>query len=209
MKIGIISGSHRKKSQSRKVADFMAGRMIQMGQEIKPWLLDLAEANFPMWDEGVWSGEEKWKKIWSPVAQELSSCDGFVVISPEWSGMATPALKNFFLLASSRELGHKPGLIVTVSSGMGGSFPVNEIRTSGYKNTRICYLPEHLVIRNIEKLLNVVHDTDVTPDDQYIRGRIDYAIRLLAEYAKGLKMVRDSGQVDHRPTPTACNKPRR
>ena len=201
MKIGIISGSHRKKSQSRKVADFMAERMIQMGQEIKPWLLDLAEANFPMWDEGVWSGEEKWKKIWSPVAQELSSCDGFVVISPEWSGMATPALKNFFLLASSRELGHKPGLIVTVSSGMGGSFPVNEIRTSGYKNTRICYLPEHLVIRNVEKLLNVVHDTDVTPDDQYIRGRIDYAIRLLAEYAKGLKMVRDSGQVDHKTYP--------
>jgi len=201
MKIGIISGSHRKKSQSRKVADFMAGRMIQMGQEIKPWLLDLAEANFPMWDEGVWSGEEKWKKIWSPVAQELSSCDGFVVISPEWSGMATPALKNFFLLASSRELGHKPGLIVTVSSGMGGSFPVNEIRTSGYKNTRICYLPEHLVIRNVEKLLNVVHDTDVTPDDQYIRGRIDYAIRLLAEYAKGLKKVRDSGQVDHKTYP--------
>ncbi len=199
MKLAIISGSHRQKSQSRKVADFMAERMIQM--EVKPWVLDLAEANFPFWDEGVWSGEEKWKKIWSPVAQELSSCDGFVVISPEWSGMATPALKNFFLLASSRELGHKPGLITTVSSGIGGSFPINEIRTSSYKNTRICYLPEHLVIRNVEKVLNIVHDTDVTPEDQYIRGRIDYALRLLMEYAKALKSVRASGVVDHKAYP--------
>ena len=199
MKLAIISGSHRQKSQSRKVADFMAERMIQM--EVKPWVLDLAEANFPFWDEGVWTGEEKWKKIWSPVAQELSSCDGFVVISPEWSGMATPALKNFFLLASSRELGHKPGLITTVSSGIGGSFPINEIRTSSYKNTRICYLPEHLVIRNVEKVLNIVHDTDVTPDDQYIRGRIDYALRLLMEYAKALKSVRASGVVDHKAYP--------
>ena len=201
MKIGIISGSHRPKSQSRKVANFMAARMMQMEPPIEPWLLDLAEANFPFWDEGVWAGEEKWKKIWSPVAAHLTSCDGFVVISPEWSGMATPAIKNFFLLASAREIGHKPGLIVTVSSAMGGSYPNNELRTSSYKNTRICYLPEHLIVRNVEKLLNEAHDTDVTPEDQYIRGRIDYGIRLLAEYSKALRGVRDSGRIDHKTYP--------
>ena len=201
MKIGIISGSHRPGSQSRKVAEFMADRMKKMSPVVKSWILDLSEANFPMWDEGVWSGEDKWKKVWGPVAQELSSCEGFVVISPEWSGMVTPALKNFFLLASSKEIGHKPGLITTVSSGMGGAYPNCELRISSYKNTRICYLPEHLVIRNVEKLLNVAHDTDITPDDQYIRGRIDHGIHLLVEYAKALKSVRESGRIDYKAYP--------
>ncbi len=201
MKLGIICGSHRHKSQSRKVAEYISGRLKQASPAVEVWLYDLAEHPLPFWDEGVWAGEEKWKKIWGPISTELKSCDGFVVISPEWSGMATPALKNFFLLSSCHELGHKPGLIVTVSSGMGGSNPNQELRVSSYKNTRICYIPDHLIIRNVEKLLNDFHEVDVTPEDQYIRGRIDYSLNVLKQYAGALRGVRESGVIDYKAYP--------
>lgn len=196
MKIGIISGSHRANSQSHKVADFIAGTLANEELGCKTWTLDLATTKLPLWDEGVWAGAEIWKAVWGPVANELAECQGFVIISPEWSGMATPALKNFFLLASARELGHKPGLIVTVSSGIGGSYPVAELRSSSYKNTRICYLPEHIIVRHVEGVLNSAHDSDISPEDQYIRGRIFNASRLLVEYSRALVPVRQSGAVD-------------
>ena len=52
------------------------------------------------------------------------------------------------------QLGHKPALIVTVSSADGGAYPVAELRMSSYKNNRICYLPEHVILRNVERILN-------------------------------------------------------
>jgi hypothetical protein len=39
-------------------------------------------------------------------------------------------------------------LIIAVSGGAGGgAYPVAELRMSSYKNSRICYLPEHLIVR--------------------------------------------------------------
>ena len=49
------------------------------------------------------------------------------VVSPEWNGMVPSMLTNFFLLCSNNELAHKPGLLVGVSSGTGGSYPVAEL----------------------------------------------------------------------------------
>ena len=42
-------------------------------------------------------------------------------------------LKNFFLLFGQNELGQKPALMVTVSSGDGGAYLVAELRMSTYK----------------------------------------------------------------------------
>ena len=78
----------------------------------------------------------------SPISNKLASSDAFIVISPEWHGMAPAGLKNFFLMWGKGELAHKPALIITVSSGDGGSYPVAELRMSSYKNNRICFLPE-------------------------------------------------------------------
>lgn len=201
MKIGIISGSHRINSQSRKVAEYFSKTLAANSKGCNPWICDLAAHNLPLWDEGVWTGAETWQTVWGPIARELAQCEGFVIVSPEWSGMVTPALKNFFLLASSRELGHKPGLIVTVSSGMGGSYPVSELRVSSFKNTRICYLPEHVIVRNVERVLNDVGEHDLTDEDRYIRGRIVNAASLLVEYSSALISVRQSGVIDYKTYP--------
>ncbi len=188
MKYAIICGSHRENSQSVKVAQYLENRIKELYPEAETYLLELATANVPFWDPGVWAGEDKWKTIWSPIAAELQSSDAIIPITPEWSGMATPMLKNFFLLASGRELGHKPGLIVSVSSGRGGAYPVSELRTSSYKNNQICFIPEHLVLRFITDRLNETEAVDES--DAITRERIDFALNMLHTYAEAFKGIR-------------------
>ncbi len=108
--------------------------------------------------------------------------------------MSSPALKNFFLYLSGTDVSHKPGLIVSVSSGMGGSYPNAELRISSFKNTRIVYIPDHVIVRHVETLLN--SDTPESKDDEWIRGRLFYSTTMLVEYAKALVSVRQSGKIN-------------
>jgi len=192
MKIGIISGSHRNNAQSLKVARHIQS-VLDKGMVDESWLYSLADNPLPLWDQGVSDGDAGWQKILTPLKQQLSTCDGFVIISPEWHGQVPAGLKNFFLLASRFEMGHKPALIVTVSSGDGGAYPVAELRMSSYKNNRICYIPEHLVIRHVEDVLNDTPTDNNERSDTYYRERIEWALKILKEYAVALKQVRDSG----------------
>ncbi len=190
MKYAIICGSQREDSQSLKVARYIENQIKALFPESETYLLELATANVPFWDPSIWAGAEKWKQIWSPIAAELQSCDAVIPITPEWAGMATPMLKNFFLLASGKEIGHKPGMIVSVSSGRGGAYPINELRTSSYKNNQLCYIPEHLVIRFVTERLNEAEA--VGEDDAITRERIDYALNVLEVYAKAFQGIRAS-----------------
>ena len=87
-------------------------------------------------------------------------------------------------------------LIVTVSSADGGAYPVAELRMSSYKNNRICYLPEHVIVRNVERVLNADASQNNPDADRYFRERIDYALGILAQYASALVQVRASGATD-------------
>lgn len=199
MKIGIINGSHRVKGQSAKVANYAASSLKRFDPSISLYQLDLASKPLPFWDEGVWSGDDSWRKVWGPISKELSECGAFVVIAPEYHGMVPAALKNFFLLATKDEIGHKPGLIVGVSSGRGGSYPVVELRSSSYKNSRINWIPDHMIVRNAEQVLNT--DAPQSEDDRLTRDRFDYCLRLLCQYEKALRYVRESGVVDFKNHP--------
>ena len=196
MKIGIISGSHRENSQSLKVAKYIEQSLLNNKYADQTWIFSLAGNPLPLWDEGIWNGEDKWKEILDPISKELTSCDGFVIIAPEYHGQVPAALKNFFLMWK-HELSHKPALIVGVSSADGGSYPVAELRMSSYKNNKLCYMPEHLIIRHVESVLN--EKTEDNPEsnntdaDTYFRERIDWTLAQLKEYAIALKQVRDSG----------------
>lgn len=196
MKISIISGSHRKVSQSEKVARYVQSVLEKQGLCDETWLFRLAENPLPLWDESIWEGDPEWQARLQPVSEQLASSDGFVVVSPEWHGQVPAGLKNFFLMWGKGELAHKPALIVTVSSADGGAYPVAELRMSSYKNNRICYIPEQVIVRNVETVLNDV-ETDNNPDaDQYFRARFAYALGILSEYAKAMRQVRDSGATD-------------
>jgi hypothetical protein len=69
-----------------------------------------------------------------------------------------------------------------------------ELRTSSYKNTRLCYIPDHVIVRNVGQMLKGAQAVD--EHDRLLRERIDYSARVLVEYAKALKSVRDSGLID-------------
>ena len=196
MKISIISGSHRKQAQSLKIARFIEKTLQEKPSVDDVWLFSLSDNPLPLWDEGIWEGDPAWKALLEPISEQLASSDAFVIISPEWHGQVPSGLKNFFLLWSKGELAHKPALIVTVSSADGGAYPVAELRMSSYKNNRICYIPEQIIVRNCESVLNE-NPEDNNPDaDRYFRGRIDWALGILGEYAVALKQVRASGVTD-------------
>lgn len=185
LNIVLLAGSSRTDSQSAKVARYLGQRLIELGlsSEGSTTVLDLGRQPLPFWpadDNGPWAE-------YQPL---LQGADAVVVITPEWNGMAAPALKNFFLYAGKAELGHKPGLLVGVSSGIGGAYPISELRASSYKNCRLCYLPEHLIVRHVEAVLNEAQPAN--EDDQRLRKRIDYALDILAKYARALQPVRAS-----------------
>lgn len=193
MKITVVSGSHRVNSQSEKVANVIIKILEENKLCDSSSLYSLSGNPLPLWDQGVWDGDEKWDALLSPVREQLSSSDAFVIISPEWHGQVPAGLKNFFLLFSKKELGHKPALIVSVSSGRGGTYPVAELRMSSYKNNRLCYIPEHVIIRDVEKILNENMDDNDPRSDKFYRQRLAWALGILREYGIALKNVRESG----------------
>lgn len=198
MKITIISGSHRNPSQSMKVACHIQQALLDSDYCDEAEIFSLADNPLPLWDQRIWENDPAWNELLQPMRDQFGSSDGFVVISPEWHGQVPSGLKNLFLLCGSNEVGHKPALIVTVSSGDGGAYPVAELRMSSYKNNRICYIPEQIIVRNVEGVLNS-DPADNNPEaDAYFRERIEWALRLLGSYATALKPIRESGVTQHK-----------
>jgi len=194
VKIAIISGSHRNPSQSEKVARHIE-KDLQQEHGVDTWLYTLADNPLPLWDQSLWENNPEWNERLAPLKQQLLASDGFVIISPEWHGQVPAGLKNFFLLFSRFELGHKPAMIVTVSSADGGSYPVAELRMSSYKNNRLCYIPEHVIVRNVEQVLNDNAEDNNREADGYFRERISWSLGILKAYAEAMKPMRESAQV--------------
>ena len=195
MKTGIISGSHRPQSQSEKVARVIDDRLDKSAWCDHSWLLTLADNPLPFWDESVWSGGGAWEDSLPGLREQVQRCDAFVIVTPEWHGMVPSGLKNFFLLwAAGGELAHKPALIVSVSASDNGAYPVAELRMSSYKNSRVCYLPEHLIVRNVKRVFNA-DDSNDSDAHAYLSGRMDYCLAMLGEYAAAFRQIRASGRV--------------
>ncbi|XDD48463.1 NADPH-dependent FMN reductase [Leptospira sp. WS39.C2] len=192
MKITLVCGSHRKNSQSLKVSKYLSKILDQKGIESN--ILDLGNSPLPIWDPSMWEKSSELKKFWTEYSIGLADSEAFIFVSPEYAGMASPALKNFFLYLSGGDISHKPGLIITVSSGMGGSYPNAELRMSSYKNTRIVYTPDHVIVRHVESVLNA--ETSESKEDEYIRGRLNYVLAVLVEYGKAFNSIRSSGVID-------------
>ena len=193
MNIAIISGSHRINSQSEKVSRAIEKMLVDKDQNIDTWLFNLAGNPLPLWEEDIWKKDPAWEKLLNPIREALQSCDGLVIVAPEWHGQVPAGLKNFFLMLSRFDVGHKPAMIVTVSSADGGSYPVAELRMSSYKNNRILYIPEHVIVRNVENVLNEDPADNDEAADAYFRERISWTLDVLLAYAVALKPVRESG----------------
>ena len=199
MQIAIIAGSHRKDSQSAKVAHFLASQLMSLGEH-SCWICDLGKEPLPLWDEEIGSDAPQWSGL-KALTEKIDTADAFIMIAPEWHGMVPAALKNFFLVCGGASFAHKPALPVGVSVGPGGTYPINELRTSSYKNNRLCYLPEHLIVRNCMVVMNDDSSENDEGEHSYISERSLYCMKQLIAYADALAQVRESGAADLTPYP--------
>jgi len=195
MKFFILSGSHRAEAQTLKVAKYVQSVLTREHAGAEVHLFSLSGNPLPLWDEATGGAPDA---LWDPISAELKAADALVIVSPEWGGMATPGVKNFLLNCTADEVGHKPALIVTDSATRGGSYPVAELRMSGYKNNRLAWLPEHVIVQHVGSNLNAPDGApDLSKEDTLIRQRLRYGLKLLEEYGRALKLVRASGVIDH------------
>lgn len=76
---------------------------------------------------------------------------------------------------------------------MGGAYPIAELRMSSYKNTHVCYIPEQIIVREVEAVLR---DSPLSEPERRLRSRIDYALGLVVAYGAALRAVRAAGFVN-------------
>lgn len=198
MHIAILCGSNRTASNSERVSHFVAHQLQQLFpyESLTTEVIRPTEVTLPLWDESIYQAGSGLQEKWAPFSAQLQRADAFVFVIPEWNGMAPSGVKNFLQFCSPKDLGHKPTLLIGISSGVGGQYPLVELRTSSFKNNRICYIPEQVVIRDVEGKLQ---DFNVPADerDTYIRSRIDFTLHILLSYAKALKGMRDTTVLTH------------
>ena len=186
MNISIISTSHQQGSQSKRVSEILKTFLLQIDKKVKCFNIDVFESNVPLWTSDKKENLKFWNEEFKKISLNLSSSDGFIFVVPEYGGMATPNAKNFFLVFNNGELFHKPGLIVSISSGNGGAYPISELRSSSYKNSHILWIPENIIIRNVKQFLPGKHG-ELIPD--WLDDRIKYSCNLLIKYAEYLKPI--------------------
>jgi NAD(P)H-dependent FMN reductase len=117
MKIEIISGSPRINSVTRRAALYLKNSIKQNTThevdiiELKDWQLPPVQT--------VYVSVEKTPDQFKPLAERVFNADAFILVTPEYNGSYSPALKN--LLDHFPKQHHKPFGIVTASPGpLGG-----------------------------------------------------------------------------------------
>ncbi len=193
--VTVVVGSHRAVSASGCLAARIAALLRQAG-DTEVLVLDLGREPLPLWADDFGRRESAVWDAWVPVSEVLARSDAFVFVVPEWGGMAPPAVKNLFLLCDgTTELADKPAVLVGVSAGRGGAYPLAELRMSSYKNTRICYIPEQVVVRDVDSLFEGDGFVE-TPEAKRLERQLLHALGLLLRYADALALVRASDARD-------------
>ncbi len=117
MKIEIISGSPRIGSVTKRVALHLK-KAISETTPHEVDVIDMHDWNLPP-IQAVWSSPDKAPPEFQSLAKRIFDADAYVLVTPEYNGSYSPALKN--LLDHFPKRMHKPFGIVTASpGGMGG-----------------------------------------------------------------------------------------
>jgi len=193
----IISGSHRPENlaQSYKVSKWLAQEIEKTGKDTTD-IISLSNNPYPLWDMRAWQEGSDLLELLSPALEKINKADALILVAPEYAGMVAPALKNFLLYVGSSHVAHKPCLLVGVSASINGVYPVAELRLSGYKNNRMVYIPDHLIVRDVEKVMNDHNINDECErEDLYIKKRALYSLDVLCAYTAALKDMRAKTQL--------------
>ena len=117
MKIEIISGRPRHESITVRVAKFLQKYLNETSIH-KINLLDIRDFPLPHIQK-VWTSIEVVPDEWKNLGKRMFSADAFILVTPEYNGSYSPAMKNLFDHFPKQS--HKPFGIATASPGiMGG-----------------------------------------------------------------------------------------
>lgn len=117
MRIEIISGSPRKNSVTRRVAVALE-KIFKEKTEHETGLIDLREHDLPSL-QTVFTSIENTPEQYKELAERIFNADAFILVSPEYNGSFSPAMKN--LLDHFPKQYRKVFGIATASPGaMGG-----------------------------------------------------------------------------------------
>jgi NAD(P)H-dependent FMN reductase len=113
MRIEIISGSPRVQSITRRVALHLKNRISEQTPH------DIGIIDLKDWDlppvQTVFVSVDKTPAEFKSLAERIFNADAFILVTPEYNGSYSPALKN--LLDHFPKQHHKPFGIVTASPG--------------------------------------------------------------------------------------------
>jgi len=118
--VGIIAGSLRRDSFSRKVAQYLGG-LLEEKFDVK--ILDIGD--LALYNEDL-DNEEGMPREWRSFRQAVGALDAVLFVTPEYNRSVPGALKNALDVASrpyaENAWSGKPGAVVSVSPGPIGGF---------------------------------------------------------------------------------------
>jgi chromate reductase len=123
IRIGVVVGSARKDSHSRKIAALVSARMPGA---FEMQMMDIG--GLPMYNQD-YDDEGRPPVEWSRFREAVRALDGVLLVTPEYNRSFPPLLKNALDIAS-RPYGRnawngKPGAIISVSPGKMGACGAN------------------------------------------------------------------------------------
>lgn len=180
MNIEIISGSPRKESVTNRVALHLE-RILRNNTHHQVNIIDVREWNVQCLQEEIYLSVDNAPDEFIPLVERMLAADSFILVTPEYNGSYTSAMKNLFDHFPKQR--HKPFGIVTASPGALGG-----IRAALQLQTFICALfgvpsPYMLVTPAVDKKF----DADGNLIDKSFQKPIDLFIEEYLWLAESLK----------------------
>lgn len=122
MNIEIISGSPRVNSVTRRVA-LNVKNWLDNNTDHNTDIIDMKDWNLPA-VQSVFVSVDRTPDEFKPLAKRIFEADGFILVTPEYNGSYSPAMKN--LLDHFPKQHHKPFGIVTASPGAFGGIRASQ-----------------------------------------------------------------------------------
>ena len=130
MNIEIVSGSPRSNSVTHRVVLYLR-KYLSETTEHKINVIDVRDWKINVLQQEIFRGIEMAPEALQPLARRMFDADGFIVVTPEYNGSYTPALKNLFDHFPKQS--RKPFGIVTASPGaLGGMRAALQLQTLVY-----------------------------------------------------------------------------
>jgi len=151
MRIEIISGRPRQNSVTHRVALHLQ-KQLQEKTEHHVDIIHLKDWNLPA-VQSVFVSVDYTPEEFKPLAKRMFAADAFILVSPEYNGSYSPAMKN--LVDHFPKQHHKPFGIVTASPG-----PLGGIRASQQMQLLVNALfgiasPYLLIVGGVDKKFDV------------------------------------------------------